>query len=732
MDKILIVDPPPGTPPEFLEDGELFLELSPSFSFELTENAAELNDVNKLKGSGVLGFSVQTTTKNLFIFERFIHPQSRDNTAEPYEVVCIGNGFKVLPQNRLYFRGYQDAGPGSFGSIDLEVVEEDDFWIKKAQELFLNEIDLGEFEITREGIIADWQNNDGLYSTAQENTSLWTPVDYGVFQRPQDDFYGVLIEDLRPLVSLSAVLQQGFKQIGYKLQSPLLENDEWFNRLWCYLLGTEFTYDGQGAGWTAAAEITGTPKFFAPAQGGAQSNPLFFDSITNDPSGGLNEVQIGTPPNVGLTFDTTTFSYLRPGNSDYRVTFDFQVRGTSTANFSIAFDAALYSYPAQERLDVKPDLVIEPGEEPEFTVEFEFNIEFGQRVYLALEALHPIDQSAVFITYVEVLPGSTATFTPIGNQFYEGDLVPVGQLLNPEYTLMDLIKGTLHLVKGYIYEDAPRDLWIYPREETLIYDEVVEGYFRGMDNVVDLTQYTNRGTEEVAFQDTDSARYIRIRFAESSDGFIEKNGLENDGPLFSHLEDLERGDIKETVEYENPFFEPTANTQFYNKEVPAMWDSKEPVSPAVEIGPRILYCEGYKFLRTGLGPITAEELSGWVFENTELTRIIYIGQTLKNFRVQTQTGFAVQVEKCIAYGDPTLRNLYDQFWKYFATSIKYNRTFAYEAELPFDVYDNLDFRSRVLVYYRGRMTVGELLSKEGYEIGGSQKVKLLIKPNAAF
>lgn len=728
-DKIIIVDHPNGTPSNMLNGGNLLVELPVDFSFELTANARELNNINEIKGSGVLGFSLAATPRNRFIFNKFLEPQQQSNIAEPFDVVCIAGGFKVLPQNKLYFRGFSDSTVGDFGNIDVEILEDDEFWVNAAKRLYLNQIEgLGSFEVTRQSIITDWQDNDGLFDSSAENYSLWTPIDYGKFQRPQDDFYGLMIEDLRPLVSLSGILRKGFKQIGHHFVSPLLDNDEWFNRLWCYLLGDRFDYPDQGIKFRAAAQTTNIIEYYAPAQGGASSNPIGFPNITNDPSFALDVVEIDTPPNVGITFDATVFRYARPGNSDYRATFALEVTGPGNG-YSVGFDAALYSYPDQTRLDVKPDLRIPNGETAFHEVEFDFNLEWGSRVYVAIEGIHPIEQPAAFTAFVRLESGSIE-YTPTGNQIYEGDTVPIKNLLNPNWTFWELLKGSVHLISGLLHKDEPRDIGMYPRSETLVVDEMVDGYYYGMDDVEDLSQYVDLGSQEIEIGDQDIARFIRLRFAESTCGYIDKENLEKDEPLYSKLIDLERGDENETEDYDNPFFEPTANTKFYTKEIPAMWDTEAPEKPSVDIGPRVLYCEGYKLLVRGT-QLSGDDLVGWVFEGTELTNIMYLGQRLDRMRFFNGAS-AVFTDKSLVYGDDNLRDLYDQFWKYLVWSIKYNRSFKYTAFLPFPVYDNLDFRRRIVMYYRGRTTVGTVKAKDNYSLGGDNSVTLTIKPNSFY
>jgi hypothetical protein len=721
-DYIQLLTVPSNAPSNFLENGQLFLDTAEGFSFSITENAAQLTQANDLKGDGLLSIGLPKTPKNLFVFNKYLSPNQASAVFDPLEVVCITGGMKVLPQNLCFFKSASDETEG-LGSIEIELLPGNEYWVSKAKNLYLNQIDLGSFQVTVNSILNNW-NEDGLYIDANENNSVWPVINYGRFMRPQDDFYGIMIEDLRPLISMHGLLKQGFKAIGYKFQSPLT-GAEWFNRLWVYELAEKLDYEDRGVefqGYTRnlSSQAAGGQFIFGPHV------PLNFPDRINDPSDGFSQQDVETVPQVG-SYEATMWQYTRPGNSDFRSVLTFRVSSSLFGAYDTFFDVALYSYPDQERLDIEPNIEIPQGANfADVEVVFNFNVEFGQRVYLAIEAVHG-SITGLNIT-LDILAGAEWQLSPESDQIYPGDTVPTGQLLHPERTFFEFLKGCAHLFFGKIEEDREaRTITIFPPERTRVFEDEIEGFFLSRDNFKDLSEYIVDGSEEIQIEDEETARFVRLSFADSDCGFINAEELEDEAPLYSRLVDLGEGEDR-IERYENPHFEPTANIDFYRRSIPAMWEETKPEAPGLKIGPRVLYCVGNVDMK--IGATTVEESSAWVFETYELKKILYFGQEPR--RPYLDGGATVVSDKSVVYQatEENELDLFKMFWKFKVWQLNYSKNYIYTAVLPFEVFDSISFRQLVFVAYRQTVLAGSLQSKENYEPANDMAAQITIKPDA--
>jgi len=487
----------------------------------------------------------------------------------------------------------------------------------------------------------------------------------------------------------------------------------------------EIKYPNQGQEFGGLHRNLNGQSFFGVTAGGADSNPINFPNTVQDPSDGFTQVVIETAPNVNIDFEATTWRFNRPGNSDFKATITLEI-DAGTNGYDSYCDVALYSYPDLDRIDIDPNVFIPDGESVEQISEFEFNLEFGQRVYIAVEAIHFDGVTGLDHPGVTILPGAKFNVEATGNQVYPGDDVPTGLLLNPNVTFMQFFQAVVHVVSGLVYYDPnQRTVALYPREETEAYTDILEGYYLPTEQSVNLTDYVVSGSENIVVDTRQGARYLRIKFADSSDGYIESRELDGDN-LYSRRVDLGRGDKNEEEEDKNPLFEPTATTGFYRRTIPAIWDDKEPKKPAIDIEPRILYAVGYVYQTLTDGP--TNDISAWVFERRELTSIPYIAQLPRAEYLDGGTRVTPTESVVYSSGDDE-RDLYDMFWKFYIWKYDFAKTFKYIVRLPMRLYKKLNFRHRVYLNYRGKNVAGILKSKDGYESGGDQNVEITIEPD---
>lgn len=714
LDRIQIVIPPALTPDWMLTEGSLYLDTYEDFSFSLTENDEELTELNKLKGYGVLGFAVPMSPKNSFIFQDFLSAIVENNSFAPLEILCLAGGYLPLRFDLVFFKNSRDSVRGGLGEIELEIVDSDDFWLTAAQKTEINTIDLGTFTLNGPNLKANWAN--AIWT--EGNDPFWWPrVHYGKTFRPQDDYYGLMSEDFRPWISVPGFLKAAFKAIGWNFDTSLSDT-VWWNRLWMYILGSDFDYTNRGASY--GGEFTGGYQYDALLP----PRPMIWDTVISDPSGGLGQVSVGVFTQTGSSFTNT-----RPADSDYEFRVEFTAINPSL--LTVKFDVALIQYNNNIQLDIDQNIWLAPSETKDVVVTLRGNLGFGQRAYISLQGMFAYEDGEIPVAGgLEVGAGAVVTITPMSNRLYHNDTIDIGSLLKPGVKIIDVLKGIIHLGGFKLLTDyVERTVWLYPVEQTRLYNSTVDGFYLDSNIAFDVTDYISDGSRNIEVKEAEERRYIRIKFKESSDGYIDKEELENDEPLYSKLIDLGSGIEEDPLELENPFFEPMAEIAWRRGSIPACWDETDPTTFSVDIEPRIMYAIGDVEL---VDSLTVDQPVMWVFETEERTSIPYGAMAPRH--PYLASGVPFQSFRSVVYGglEASERVLYDQFWKFRLQEYLYSKELEFIAVVPIHIFEQMDFRTRLLIRYRGESIYCRQKSKSGYRTGTDNTMQLIIKPDTAY
>ena len=188
-----------------------------------------------------------------------------------------------------------------------------------------------------------------------------------------------------------------------------------------------------------------------------------------------------------------------------------------------------------------------------------------------------------------------------GKHFYAGDLVDVSQTCSP-ITLLDFLKGILHLVNGKLeYDPVERIVWLHPPDDVDVPTTLglvrVPGFYKPHTyqdlSPVMLPESLKIGGESAALN-----RYVRLSFQNTSDPSVPEEDRET---LHSIRLDYGTGlGNDEEQALQNPLFEPTIDVflpvtitpEQDGLRVPSLRDTEEE-KLSEEIGPRVAWSQGF-------------------------------------------------------------------------------------------------------------------------------------------
>jgi len=724
-DRIYLEEAPAGTPAEFLEDGVFALDLQDNFSFLETRQVEELNDINQIKGSGVLGFSMPYTTRNRFAFQRFFSPNIEDNAYEPIRVRAVSGTGKVLPQELLFVRGLDDSSK----EIEVELIDENVFWVKAAEELKLSEIPMP----TRPFTLAEISNRWGDHQYRPDDDEDAQVVNYplchygGWLADKLEGINSVLVEDFKPWHSIPWLLVRGFRHLGWTFESELLETD-WFCQLYAYLLNKDLIYPGKGQEWRVYALwgvdenvqlIPSAPNWLI----GGISNYLAlpFRGLVTDPKG---QHQLRDLVSGGVVAgQISDFANLTNGTSDFLIEFVLVIENNTGGEIKLDVGA----WVSGTELDVAPDLIFPNGETTQHYIELKVNMDFGQVCNIILQGAS-IDGVPANQPYEFTIKGGTqVTFRPNDpSRLYRDEQVDTGAIVNPNLTFLDFFKGIVHLIAGKVETDfSEYTVRLFPPDRTKVSGQVLEGFMLPYSEAIDVTNAIQLESRRVSFEAGD-ARYIELKFSNSSDAYIrDVLQRENDDLLYSRTIDLGPTLPDRKKRLENPFFEPTANTSLNRVMMPALWDNSDG-SISRSISPRIIQFLGMRQQDGGDG-----QAAVLVFENSSIRNIPYAFQFFeRKARIESPIGsgspFFLPVGG-VLYG-VQVQDLYEMFWRFQEYESAYSPVYSFDCYMDPALYEQLSFRRRLFITYGGESFSAKLIAIRDWQTGINDIFTIDVKP----
>lgn len=561
------------------------VELDPGETPRLSKSAQKLSVLNQIEIEGALGATFPESKTNNAVFGAFKTAMTLDNRVEFYDCRVVIDGYETSLK-RLYVKGRifdQRAW-------DIEIRVGADHWIELTK-FPINELDYGEFTLTRANILANWElpvyEGDYRDPNTGQRPYLWPLIDFGGWcdqrEPPQDTdqiVKAVATEDFRPLISQPFLLKAGFCHIGWTLEGAILDA-EWVNRLWLYRLKPDYYEAGK-----YGDRITGR-RFdrFAWSVGYFTELVKGYSAIT---AGGSGNYLLGIR-------NTRTAVSLK-----YRFKMVAQCTNESGFAFTATFCVmeAVESSPGVfdftgEVLSDQVDIIFNAGETKDIVLDLEATLSHGQ-----IGAIQLVQSPNVFFfvekgLYFEATPNNRALTTE--------DVVSVQDCISPNTQLLDEFKAFVQLINGRIDTDeVTKTVTVYPDLRVSLFTDTIPPFVLEEDESVDIRDLIVPGSIRTKSVRQELKRYTRLEFAESGDAYIESLGLQEPAHSRTIINGKQYPDEIESIQ--NPVNEPTlegqpvgltsgSSNQHPLPYLPRMWDNTDG-NRSFDIGPRILFAFG--------------------------------------------------------------------------------------------------------------------------------------------
>lgn len=595
------------------------LDVSDAFSLRLSKDVEKLSDVNKIMTEGVLGFSVPFTPRNNAIFIEYQTPLTLDNDREGYRVSVTQAGHTLL-FNRLVVKQKDEKRQ----AWELELRRSNDHWIELASQKPLNEIDYGASSTTYASIENSWNDPEynGVYDPADNDSTFWPIIDYGGWhdlteppQGTENRVKTVGVADVRPLISLPYILKRGFCEIGWTIDGVLFEA-AWFRRLWAYILKENY-YDCD----TQGGRIRGRNFVRTLFSSGSDYRMLRFRELIK----GTFSLRL---PNMYPGF-INAWSCGIYNTAEIALRYKFIVRGEFHNDRAQAFTAIwqVFEVDPNDNNDFTGEILSEPSD----AVVVQFDP--FEKKYLSLEIEATVQKRQKAAISIGVKP-SSGFYVEAGLYF---EVVPVSRCIMPgsgtieiadavrgDYSLLDVLKGTVHLVNGRLETDFDtKTITIHPRRTADFWGDVVPSFILEEEPSIDLSEVVIEESVKITNLRPQQKRFTRISFADTSDAYIESLSLSEP----AHSRKIQNGENlpDEIEEIQNPFFEPTlegrpndiatgAGGRQPAPLLPRFWDNTDG-EVSYNIGPRILFAYGLVRQLNPVQKVNASTYCGFYWAN---------------------------------------------------------------------------------------------------------------------
>lgn len=594
---------------------QVYLDTPADFSIRLTKDVEKLTDLNKIKVEGALRASIDFTDTNNAVLVEYLTPLTTDRRSKWIDVVIFVEG---VPTS--FTRLYVVAKNSDTRTWEVEAALPEDHWIELSSNKFINDIDYGGCTLTNANVLTSWDypTYGGDFTPTQDGIGwnpaygLW-PVDYGDWvdrtipdQNTIKPVKMMAVEDLRPHVNLMYLLKRGFCEIGWTLDGLLLETT-WALSLWAYLLRDEY-YTGKGydgVQYGKYCRIIGRITDPADSYGITKINlaePYLYFTVLDYVGASGFELPFQGDPNKWLCGIRNPLPFRSKFKFSVKVrllqddvfigsTIVFRVVELDPDdNLNETFTGEILSDDAEITLDQTPNSV------NFYAFDFDIELEPGQKA--------AVDFDGAFI--LGVMAGFWFRCEPNNQAFTREDELDLRTCLSDDITVLDALKSFVHLTNGRIETDyGSKVISVHPERTADVYADRVPGFIREDLPAEDITPFVLPDSVKMRFVRPDIKRYTVLKFADSTDEYIDTLPLTDE----LHSRKILNGEdlVNETEEIENPIFEPTAEGQsdllkqnefaVINRPnapvpfLPRYWDNTDG-NRSFSIGPRILFAFG--------------------------------------------------------------------------------------------------------------------------------------------
>ena len=543
--------------------GQLDIKDSDEFPMSITYLIADIKNLSIRSGSYTKTFNVPATKNNNKILKDIWNPNTYVDSVSSYTAA----GHKMLSRKPCIIK--VDGTPVLRGEIKvknvitkgrkkeyvLQIIGDNSDWVKQLENLYLNE--LTEFDtasantdhtFNKATIEASWSGSYSDLETVSSYAYFYPLINYGGWKNST----GVVVEDLRPAVYIKAILDAGFRQAGYTINSTFLNSTD-FKKL-------VLPYHSHGFGLSDS--YIDAKKFRAGRTTDhteEQLNyitPVQYDTHTiivpfnND----------STSPNfdTGGLYNTTTYKYSANGIDDISFKGNFEIEHLN------------------DNVDVKTTYVLllkqYDGSATSYKTLKYFTLGYGESKafsydtgYITTSASHTFELELRSVTEAYLIPAGITvsqayyyhkykikTSSYIENNI---DKIPQGgfsvtlkDILSDKHTVLDILKGITHLFNLYYRTDtAMKIVYIEPRDT----------FFDDITSANDWTAKLNKNDYEIKYID-DYKKELKFGYKkDGADGHLKARDEEHDLDVGDYNYTLSDRFLIGKQEFINPTFAAT-------------------------------------------------------------------------------------------------------------------------------------------------------------------------------
>ena len=535
--------------------GQLDSKDSDEFPMSITYLIADIKNLSIRSGSYTKTFNVPATKNNNKILKDIWNPNTYVDDVSSYTAA----GHKMLSRKPCIIK--VDGTPVLRGEIKvknvitkgrkkeyvLQIIGDNSDWVKQLENLYLNE--LTEFDtasantdhtFNKATIEASWSGN---YTDLDSGYCYFYPViNYGGWQNGS----GVVVNDMRPAVYIKAILDAGFRQAGYTINSTFLNSTD-FKKL-------VLPYYGHGFGIDDT--FISNRKFRAGRT--TDHTEIQTNQVLTFPQYNTHTIIIpldddSTSPNfdTGTLYDTSTYKYSANDVYDVKFKGNFELEHTvSFTSLSNTYVLLLKQYDGSATsYKTLKSFTLGYGESKSFSYDTGYITTSASHTFeLELRSVASLGGSGGFYYHNYKIKSSSFIENEIDKIPQGGFSVTLKDILSDKHTVLDILKGLTHLFNLYYRTDtAMKIVYIEPRDT----------FFDDTTTASDWTAKLNKNDYEIKYID-DYKKELKFGYKkDGADGHLKARDTEHDLDVGDYTYNLSDRFLIGKQEFKNPTFAAT-------------------------------------------------------------------------------------------------------------------------------------------------------------------------------
>ena len=543
--------------------GQLDIKDSDEFPMSITYLIADIKNLSIRSGSYTKTFNVPATKNNNKILKDIWNPNTYVDDVSSYNAA----GHRMLSRKPCIIK--VDGTPVLRGEVKvknvitkgkkkeyvLQIIGDNSDWVKQLETLYLNQ--LTKFDsanantdhtFNKATIEASWSGSYSDLKTVSSYAYFYPVINYGGWQNGS----GVVVNDMRPAVYIKAILDAGFQEAGYTINSTFLNSTD-FKKLVLPYYGHGFGIDDTfisnrkfRAGRTTDQQIHDINTYTTEKQ---------YDTHTiivplNDDS---------TSPNfdTGTLYNTSTYKYSANDVYDVKFKGSLEIENLNDTRAS-HFELYLKQYDGSSTSYKKiADFNLGILESKTFSYDTGYITTSSSHTFeLELRTTTTLYTKTVtgFLTYdykylhSYYVKASSYIENEIDKNPQQNYSVTLKDILSDKHTVLDILKGLTHLFNLYYRTDtAMKIVYIEPRDT----------FFDDTTTANDWTDKLNKNDYEIKYID-DYKKELKFGYKkDGADGHLKARDTEHDLDVGDYKYNLSDRFMIGKQEFINPTFAAT-------------------------------------------------------------------------------------------------------------------------------------------------------------------------------